>query len=69
VVVEGQTLFDFQATTPADPYEVLSALVQVADGNVTLEIGGKCETTNPHCGDSEDWEYTMLDWMSIEPAE
>ena len=69
VVVEGQTLFDFQATTPAEPYEVLPAVVEVSDGNVTLEIGGKCETTNANCGDSEDWEYTMLDWMSIEPAE
>jgi hypothetical protein len=55
VVVEGQILFDDQATTPAAPYQVKSVTVDVSDGNVTLEAG-------------QFNEYTMLNWMSIEPA-
>jgi hypothetical protein len=55
VVVEGQVLFDDQATTPAAPYQVKSVTVDVKDGNVTLEVG-------------QLNEYTMLDWVSIEPA-
>ena len=55
VVVEGQPLFDNVATTPTAPYQVKSLVVDVADGNVTLEAG-------------QFNEYTMLNWMSIEPA-
>jgi len=56
VLVEGQTLFDQVATTPAEPYRIAPATVTVADGNVTLEVG------------STD-EYTMLNWMSIVPVD
>jgi hypothetical protein len=55
VVIEGQTIFDSVATTPAEPYKVSSVVVDVSDGNVTLEAG-------------QDNEYTMLNWMSIAPA-
>jgi hypothetical protein len=55
VVVEGQVLFDNAATTVAQPYLVSSVTVDVADGNVTLEVG-------------QFNEYTMLNWLSIEPA-
>lgn len=54
VIVEGMPLFDNVATTAAQPYKVASLVVNVADGNLTLEAG----QTN---------EYTMLNWMSIEP--
>ena len=54
VVVEGQILFDDVATTPAEPYKVGSVTVDVNDGNVTLEVG-------------QQDEYTMLNWMSVEP--
>ncbi len=54
VLVEGQALFDDEATTPDVPYKKKSVSVDVNDGNVTLEIGQKDE-------------YTMLCWMSIEP--
>jgi len=56
VVVEGQVLFDSVATTPAEPYKVKAAVVEVADGNVTLEAG-------------QFDAYTMLNWMSVVPVE
>jgi hypothetical protein len=55
VTVEGNKLFDVVATTPAQPYRTASVTVDVIDGNVTLETGAS-------------GEYTMLNWMSIEPA-
>lgn len=56
VVVEGQALFDSVETNPGEPYKVGSVTIDVADGNVTLEAG-------------QTDEYTMLNWMSIEPIE
>jgi hypothetical protein len=55
VVVEGQPLFTDVETNPTTPYQVKSITVDVTDGNVTLEAGQKDE-------------YTMLNWLSIEPA-
>lgn len=55
VIVEGQALFDDVETNPTTPYVVKSITVDVGDGNVTIEAGQKDE-------------YTMLNWMSIEPA-
>jgi hypothetical protein len=54
VVIEGQPLFTDVETNPGTPYLVKSITVEVTDGNVTMEAGQKDE-------------YTMLDWMSIEP--
>jgi len=54
VVVEGKVLYDNAETTPAASYKVQTIEVDVADGNVTLEAG-------------QTDEYTMLNWMSIEP--
>jgi len=54
VVIEGQPLFDSVETNPQAPYLVKSIVVQVKDGNVTMEAG-------------QQDEYTMLSWMSIEP--
>ncbi len=55
VVIEGQALFDSVATTAAEPYKVGSVVVDVTDGNITLEAGQKDE-------------YTMLNWLSIVPV-
>jgi hypothetical protein len=55
VFIEGQPLFDQAATTPDKPYLVRSLEVDVSDGNITLEAGQKDE-------------YTMLNWLSIEPV-
>src|SRR5262249_26315628 len=55
IVVEGMPLFDDVETNPTTPYQAKSIVVDVGDGNVTIEAG----QTN---------EYTMLNWMSIEPA-
>jgi hypothetical protein len=55
VIVEGQPLFADVETNAATPYQVKSVTLDVADGNVTLEVGQKDE-------------YTMLNWLSIEPA-
>lgn len=56
VIVEGAALFDSVATTPETPYLVASVDVTVADGNLTLEAG-------------QMDEYTMLNWLSIEPKD
>ena len=56
VLIEGNLLFDDVETTPSSPYEVLSTEVEISDGNVTLEAG-------------QFEEYTMLNWMSIEPKD
>jgi len=56
VVVEGQLLYDDVETNPAQPYRVESVPVDVTDGNVTLEVG-------------QTDEYTMLNWVKIEPAD
>jgi hypothetical protein len=56
VTIEGQKLFDSAATTPAEPYRVASVTVDVIDGNVTMEAG------------TFD-QYTMLNWLSIEPVD
>ena len=54
VFIEGQPLFDSVATTQAEPYKTASLVVDVTDGNITMEAGQKDE-------------YTMLNWMSIVP--
>lgn len=56
VVVEGQLLFDDVETNPTTPYQVASVIVDVADGNVTIEAG-------------QDDEYTMLNWLRIDPVD
>ncbi|HEY5956765.1 MAG TPA: DUF4091 domain-containing protein [Polyangiaceae bacterium] len=56
VTVEGKKLFDATATTPAQPYRIGSVTVDITDGNVTLEAG-------------MTGEYTMLNWLSIEPVD
>jgi hypothetical protein len=55
VVIEGQKLFDNVAITPAAPYFEKSVTVDVSDGNVTMEVG-------------QFNEYTMLNYMMIEPS-
>ncbi len=55
VVVEGQPLFDSVETNPTEPYKVASIVVDVTDGNVSMEAG-------------QTDEYTMLNWMSIVPV-
>jgi len=56
VIVEGAPLFDSVETSPATPYLVKSVAVDIADGNLTLEVG-------------QLDEYTMLNWMSVEPLD
>ncbi|MEZ4454435.1 MAG: DUF6067 family protein [Nannocystaceae bacterium] len=56
VVVEGQLLFDDVATDPGAPYKSASVEVEISDGNLTVEVGQKDE-------------YTMLNWLSVEPIE
>ncbi len=56
VIIEGQTLFDSVATTPDQPYQVKSITVDVTDG------ASRWRQVSPI-------KYTMLNWMSIEPAQ
>jgi len=56
VLVEGTALFDDVQTDPESPYKSASVEVEIADGNLTIEVGQKDQ-------------YTMLNYMSIEPIE
>lgn len=56
IVVEGQVIIDDVPTGESSPYHAASVIVDVVDGNVTMEVGN---------GES----YTMLDWMSIVPVD
>jgi hypothetical protein len=56
VVVEGVVLFDDEPITPEESYKVANVVVDVGDGNVTMEAAN---------GEA----YTMLNWMSIEPVD
>jgi len=55
VVLEGDLVLDSVGTSATEPYLTASTTADVGDGNVTLEIGAQDE-------------YTMLNWMSIVPA-
>ena len=55
VVIEGQVVFDNAETNPTEPYKTATVTVDVADGNLTLEVG-------------QTDEYTMLNWLSIVPT-
>ena len=54
VFVEGKPLFDSVETNPTEPYKQASIVVDITDGNITMEAG-------------QQDEYTMLNWLSIEP--
>jgi len=56
VIVEGTPLFDDEATTPETPYKRASVDVEVGDGNLTIEVG-------------QQEEYTMLNFLSVEPLD
>jgi hypothetical protein len=56
VIVEGEPLFDDEATTPETPYKRASVDVEIADGNLTVEVG-------------QQDEYTMLNFLSVEPID
>jgi len=60
VTVEGVKLVDELVTTDAAPVVEKSAVIDLLDGSLSLEVGGKSQTTG-------DWAYTFLGYLKIEP--
>jgi hypothetical protein len=59
--VEGVVVVDDEVTTDADPQIVRTAEVEIIDGKLSLEVGGRSPTT-------DDWAYTFLAYVEIEPV-
>ncbi|MCA9690580.1 MAG: hypothetical protein R3A51_08940 [Nannocystaceae bacterium] len=62
VTVEGSPLYVDAITTDAAPTLAESIEVDVQDGRLSLEVGGRSELTG-------DWAYTFLAFVTIEPIE
>jgi hypothetical protein len=59
--VEGVVVVDDEVTTDADPQIVRTVEIEIIDGKLSLEVGGKSATT-------DDWAYTFLAYVEIEPV-
>lgn len=57
--VEGAVLVDDESTTEAAPQITRSLEVDLIDGKLSFEVGGKSESTG-------DWAYTFLAYVKIE---
>ncbi|MCA9709843.1 MAG: hypothetical protein KDK70_28645 [Myxococcales bacterium] len=57
--VEGVVVVDDEPTTDAEPQLVRSADVEILDGRLSLEVGGRSATTG-------DFAYTFLAYVTIE---
>lgn len=62
VSVEGTVLVDDEATTDQSPQIVRTTTVDLTDGKLSLEVGGKSAS-------SGDWAYTFLAYVAIEPVD
>lgn len=57
--VEGMVVVDDETTTDAEPQIVRSVEVEVLDGRLSLEVGGRSASTG-------DFAYTFLAYVTIE---
>ncbi len=62
LTIEGQNVVHDVVTTDAAPVVEGVVTVEVRDGALTLEVGGRSES-------SGDWAYTFLSWVSLTPVE
>jgi hypothetical protein len=61
VTIEGIKAVDDEPTTSSNKVIVKSVTVDLKDGSLSLEVGGKSQKTN-------DWAYTFLAYLLIEPV-
>ncbi|MCB9644374.1 MAG: hypothetical protein H6728_14980, partial [Myxococcales bacterium] len=61
VWIEGKVLIDNEATDASNKHYIVRSIdIDLSDGKLTLEMGGKSPQSN-------DFEYTMLNYLQIEP--
>ncbi|MCC7538739.1 MAG: hypothetical protein IT379_21110 [Deltaproteobacteria bacterium] len=60
--IEGTVIVDDEPTTDAMPQLVRSAVVDLRDGRLSLEMGGRSETTG-------DFAYTFLAYLHVVPVD
>lgn len=60
--VEGVVAVDDELTTDASPTIERTVRIEVTDGRISFEVGGRSEATG-------DWAYTFLAYADIVPAE
>lgn len=61
-VVEGQVVVDDEATSDAEPTITRTVEIDLKDGSLSLEVGGRSEATG-------NFAYTFVQYLSIEPIE
>ena len=61
-IVEGVRVVDDEITTNAAPTIERTQTIDLMDGKITIEVGGKSPSTN-------NWAYTFLAYVLIEPVE
>jgi len=61
VAIEGQPVVDELVTTDAEPTAEATALVDLTDGRLSMEIGGRSDLTG-------EWAYTFVAYLKIEPV-
>lgn len=59
LLVEGNRVVNELTTTTAKPFVQPSVIVDVTDGAITIEIGGKSSVTN-------NFAYTFIQFCDIE---
>ena len=59
--VEGTKVVDDEITTDQDPVIVRTVTIDLTDGSLSLEVGGRSQTTG-------DFAYTFLGYMDIVPV-
>ena len=62
LTLEGQKLVDDELTTDAQPTIERTTVVELVDGSLSLEVGGKSAS-------SGDWAYTFLAFMTVLPID
>jgi hypothetical protein len=62
VTVEGIRVVDDEATTDAEPQIARTVTVDLGDGSLSFEVGGRSQLTG-------EWAYTFLAYAHIVPAE
>lgn len=62
VRLEGQAVIDDEPTSDAERTFTRSAVVDLRDGSLSVEMGGRSATTG-------EWSYTFLQYLEIEPVD
>jgi len=61
-IVEGIRVVDDEVTTDAEPTIERTETIDLTDGKISVEVGGKSPSTN-------NWAYTFLAYIVIEPVD